>query len=76
MKFVLYEITEEFDIVIKLSFENESYLYSFIEEHTASKQYEPMFLVLEFDENNDIDFIFRFKGKELTSQKCVAEFIE
>ena len=76
MKYVLYEMTEDYDIIIKLSFEEESYLKSFIEQHTADKDYEPLFLVLQFDENNDIDFVFRYNGKELISKKCLAEYIE
>ena len=32
MKFVLYEVTDEYDVVIKLSFENHIYLNAFIEQ--------------------------------------------
>ena len=57
MKFILYEVTVDYDVVIKLSFENHTYLNAFIEQHTKEKKYEPKFLVLEFDSNDDIDFI-------------------
>ena len=63
MKFVLYEVTDDYDVVIKLSFENHTYLNAFIEQHTEEKKYEPKFLVLEFDENGDIDYIIEYIGK-------------
>ena len=49
MKFVLYEVTDDYDVVIKLSFENYSYLNAFIEQHTSEKKYTPRFLVMEFN---------------------------
>ena len=39
MKFVLYEVTDDYDVVIKLSFENYTYLNAFLEQHTAEKKY-------------------------------------
>jgi hypothetical protein len=76
MKFVLYEVTENFDIIIKLSFENLNYLNAFIEQHTNDKNYEPKFLVLEFDSEGDITFIRTFDGTKETSKKYVVEFID
>jgi hypothetical protein len=76
MKYVLYEITDDYDVVIKLTFLKHSWLLRFIEQHTDDKKYEPKFLVLELDDNNDIDFISEYKGKQITSRKCVAEYIE
>jgi hypothetical protein len=76
MKYVLYEITDSYDIIIKLSFENHTYLDAFIEQHTQEKKYEPKFLILELNPNNDIEFISEFKGTELIHRKCVAEFVE
>ena len=75
MKFVLYEVTDDYDAVIKLSFENHTYLNAFIEQHTKEKKYEPKFLVLEFDSNDDIDFISEYQGNVQKSRKCVAELI-
>ena len=75
MKFVLYEVTDDYDVVIKLSFEDINYLSAFIEQHTEEKKYEPKFLVLEFDENGDIDFISEYQGNVQKSRKCVAELI-
>lgn len=75
MKFILYEVTIDYDVVIKLSFENHTYLNAFIEQHTKEKKYEPKFLVLEFDSNGEIDFIFEYQGITQKSRKCVAEFI-
>ena len=76
MKYVLYEVTDGYDVVIKLSFENHIYLDAFIEQHTQEKKYKPKFLILELDVNNDIDFISEFIGTELIHRKCVAEFLE
>jgi hypothetical protein len=75
MNFVLYEVTDDYDIVIKLSFENHTYLNAFIEQHTKEKKYEPKFLVLEFDSNGEIDFISEYQGNVQKSRKCVAELI-
>lgn len=76
MKFILYEVTEDFDIIIKLSFENLSYLNSFIELHTADKKYDPKFLILEFNNEGDIDFIRTYNGTKEISKKYVVEFID
>lgn len=76
MKHVLYEITDDYDVIIKLSFENYTYLNAFIEQHTADKKYTPRFLVLEFNSENDIDFMSEFKGTEQVYRKCLAEFID
>ena len=76
MKHVLYEVTEDFDIVIKLTFENYSYLNAFIEQHTNEKKYEPKFLVLEINDEGDIDFMSEYVGTKQNYRKCLAEFIE
>lgn len=76
MKYVLYEVTDDYDVVIKLSFENDNYLNAFIEQHTSEKKYEPKFLILELDDNGDIDFITELNGTVQKSRKCVAEYIE
>jgi len=76
MKYVLYEVTEDYDPVIKLSFENHTYLNAFIEQHTTEMNYEPKFLVLEFDSNNDIEYLSEYQGIEQKSRKCVAEYID
>ena len=75
MKFVLYEVTDDYDVVIKLSFENHTYLNAFIEQHTEEKKYEPKFLVLEFDNNNEIEWLSEYRGITQISRKCVAELI-
>jgi len=76
MKFVLYEVTDEYDVVIKLSFENHIYLNAFIEQHTNEKKYEPKFLVLEFDSNNEIECLSEYRGIAIKSKKSVAEYID
>ena len=62
MKHVLYEVTDDWNVIIKLSFENYTYLNAFIEQHTADKKYEPKFLVLEVNDEGDIDFIRTYNG--------------
>lgn len=74
-KFVLYEVTDDYDVIIKLSFENHTYLNAFIEQHTFEKKYEPKFLVLELDSNGEIDFISEYVGTNQKHRKCVAELI-
>jgi hypothetical protein len=69
MKHVLYEVTSDFDIIIKLSFDNYTYLNAFIEQHTADKKYEPKFLVLEVNDEGDIDFIRTYNGTKEVSKK-------
>jgi hypothetical protein len=76
MKHVLYEVTDDFDIIIKLTFENYSYLNAFIEQHTADKKYTPRFLVMEFNLEGDIDFMSEYTGTTQNYRKCLAEFIE
>jgi len=75
VKFVLYEVTNDYDVVIKLSFENRTYLIAFIEQHTAEKKYEPKFLIFEFDDNEEIEWISEYNGNSQKSRKCVVEYI-
>jgi len=76
LKFVLYEVTNDYDVVIKLSFENRAYLSAFIEQHTAEKKYEPKFLIFEFDDNEEIEWISEYNGNSQKSRKCVVEYID
>jgi hypothetical protein len=76
MKHVLYEVTDNFDIIIKLTFENYSYLNAFIEQHTFEKKYEPKFLILELNDEGDIVFIRTYNGTKETSKKYVVDFID
>jgi hypothetical protein len=76
VKFVLYEVTNDYDVVIKLSFENRTYLSAFIEQHTAEKKYEPKFLIFEFDDNEEIEWISEYNGNSQKSRKCVVEYID
>lgn len=76
MKFVVYEVSEDYDVILKFSFVNETYMTEFIKNHTAEKNYEPKFLVFELDENKDIDFISEYNGNVLKCRRCVAEYID
>ena len=76
MKFVLYEVTDDYDVVIKLSFENYTYLNAFIEQHTSEKKYTPRFLIMESNAEGDIDFMSEYVGTKQNYRKCLAEFIE
>ena len=76
MKYVLYEVTEDYDPIIKLSFENHTYLNAFLEQHTAEKSYVPKFLILEFDSNGDIEYLSEYQGTEQKSRKSVADYID
>jgi hypothetical protein len=76
MKHVLYEVTDNWDIIIKLTFENYSYLNAFIEQHTKEKKYEPKFLVLEINDEGDIDFLKIYNGNKEISKKYVVDYID
>ena len=76
MKHVLYEVTDNFDIIIKLTFENYTYLNAFIEQHTNDKYYEPKFLILEINDEGEIDFIRTYNGTKETSKKCVVDYLD
>ena len=76
MKFVLYEVTDDYDVIIKLSFENYTYLNAFLEQHTSDMKYTPRFLVMEFNLEGDIDFMSEYIGTKQNYRKCLAEFIE
>ncbi len=76
MRFILYEVTEDYDVIIKLSFENHTYLNAFIEQHTNDKPYEPKFLVLELDSKGDIEWLSEYEGIQLKARKGVVEVIE
>ncbi len=76
MKFVLYEVTDDYDVVIKLSFEDYTYLNAFIEQHTSEKKYTPRFLVMEFNAEGDIDFIRTYNGTKEISKKHVVDYID
>jgi hypothetical protein len=76
MKHVLYEVADNWDIIIKLTFENYTYLNAFIEQHTADKKYEPKFLVLEVNDEGDIDFLRIYNGVKETSKKYVVDFVD
>lgn len=76
MKHILYEVTSDFDVVIKMTFENYSYLNAFIELHTNEKKYEPKFLILEINDEGDIDFIRTYNGTKQVSKKHVVDYID
>ena len=76
MKHVLLEVTNDFDIIIKLSFENYSLLNVFIEQHTSENKYTPKFLVLEINDEGDIDFIRTYNGTKEVSKKLVVDYID
>jgi hypothetical protein len=76
MKHVLLEVTNDFDIIIKLSFENYSLLNVFIEQHTSENKYTPKFLVLEINDEGDIDFIRTYNGTKEISKKHVVDYID
>lgn len=76
MRFVVYEVSEEYDVILKFSFVNETYMTEFITNYSAEKNYEPKFIVFELDENKDIDFISEYNGNVLKCRRCLAEYID
>lgn len=72
MKYVLYEITDSYDIVIKVSIATESFLEEFILQHTKDKNYIPNYLVLEFDEYDDLSSVTSYKQGKI-SKRCLND---
>ena len=66
MKYVLYEITDSYDIVIKVSIATESFLEEFMLQHTKDKNYIPNYLVLEFDEYDDLLSVTSYKQGKIS----------
>lgn len=76
MKYILYEIRGLFDVVLQLTFLKEAWLNNYIKLHTEENKYVPRFLVLELDDNDEIDYVSEYLGKDLKYRKCLAEYIE
>lgn len=76
MKYLLYEVTEDFDVIIKFTFYKHNMLHDFIKMHTEEKKYEPRFLVLELNDDDDIDFISHYHGTKEISKKYVVDYVD
>ena len=57
MKYILYEIKGEYDVVLKLTFLKYAWLSNYIKMHTEENKYKPVFIVYELDANDEIDHI-------------------
>lgn len=76
MKYILYEIKGEYDVVLKLTFLKQSWLDNYIKLHTEENKYTPVFIVYELDTDNEIDYICKYNGIEQIYRKCLAEYID
>jgi len=73
MKYVLYEITDSYDIVIKVSIATESFLEEFMLQHTKDKNYIPNYLVLEFDEYDDLSSVTSYKQGKISKKDVLND---
>jgi hypothetical protein len=73
MKYVLYEITDSYDIVIKVSIATESFLEEFMLQHTKDKNYIPNYLVLEFDEYDDLLSVTSYKQGKISKKDVLND---
>lgn len=73
MKYVLYEITDSYDIVIKVSIATESFLEEFMLQHTKDKNYIPNYLVLEFDEYDDLSSVTSYKQDKISKKDVLND---
>lgn len=76
MKYILYEIKGEYDVVLKLTFLKYAWLSNYIKMHTEENKYKPVFIVYELDANDEIDHISKYNGEEQLYRKCLAEYID
>jgi hypothetical protein len=76
MKYILYEIKGEYDVVLKLTFLKYAWLNNYIKMHTEENKYIPVFIVYELDANDEIDYISKYNGVEQLYRKCLAEYID
>ena len=76
MKYILYEIKDEYDVVLKLTFLKYAWLNNYITMHTEENKYIPVFIVYELDANDEIDYICKYNGIEQIYRKCLAEYID
>jgi hypothetical protein len=68
MKYVLYELTDDCDIIIKVSIANQSFLEEFMLQHTKDKNYIPNYLVLEFDEHDDLVSVTYYRQGKISKK--------
>ena len=66
MKFVVYEVTDDFDILIKYTFATNSFLEDFLAEDLKSKNYPPNYLILESDDFDKLISITIYEKGELS----------
>ena len=76
MKYILYEIKGEYDVVLKLTFLKYAWLNNYIKMHTEENKYKPVFIVYELDANDEIAYISKYNGEEQLYRKCLAEYID
>jgi hypothetical protein len=73
MKYVLYELTDDCDIIIKVSIANQSFLEEFMLQHTKDKNYIPNYLVLEFDEHDDLVSVTYYKQGKISKKDVLND---
>ena len=61
MKYILYQVDKDFDIINKFMFKDATLTYEYINKH-ISEEPDVNFLLLKMDDKNDIESVSTFRG--------------
>ena len=61
MKFILYQLDNDFNIINKFTFKEATMTYEYINKH-ISEEPDVNFLLLKMDDKNDIDFVSTYRS--------------
>ena len=61
MKYILYQVDKDFDIINKFMFKDATLTYEYINKH-ISEEPDVNFLLLKMDDKNDIESVSTYRG--------------
>ena len=61
MKYILYQVDKDFNIINKFMFKDATLTYEYINKH-ISEEPDVNFLLLKIDDKNDIESVSTFRG--------------
>ncbi len=61
MKYILYQVDKDFNIINKFMFKDATLTYEYINKH-ISEEPDVNFLLLKMDDKNDIESVSTFRG--------------
>ena len=68
MKYIVYQVDNDFNIINKFKFENSTLTYEYINKHISDEP-EVNFIIYQLDDNKDIESVRTYR-----SGKCVKIF--